>query len=53
MITSCLAISSHVHVSAIAPDDTIPALKKRVDLAYGRNGLSIKVPASAHVVTPP
>ena len=27
-------------------------MKKRVDLAYGRNGLSIEVPASAHVVTP-
>ena len=27
-------------------------LKKRVDLAYGRNGLSIKVPAAAQVVLP-
>ena len=37
---------------AIAPDDSIAALKKRVDLAYGRNGLSIEVPACAQVVLP-
>ena len=39
-------------MSATAADGTIPALKKRVDLAYGRNGLAIEVPASAQVVLP-
>ena len=39
-------------MSTVAADGTIPALKKRVDLAYGRNGLTIEVPSRAQVVTP-
>ena len=35
-----------------AQGGSIPALKKRVDLAYGRNGLAIEVPSCAQVVLP-
>ena len=41
-----------LRVLAVAPDDSIPALKKRVDLAYGRSGLAIEVPDCAQVVLP-
>ena len=39
-------------MSRVAADGTIRGLKKPVDLAYGRNGLAIEVPACAQVVLP-